>query len=316
MSLSLVEALADVPDPRSRQGRRYPLPAVLCLVTFGLLTGRTSLDALCRLGHDCGPGLILALGFPRRRLPGKAMLSRLLRRLNADAVENALARWVAGRLPEDVDLLSLDGKTPRAAATGAFPASTWWPPTPLRSKPSSVRSKSMPRPTSTKRPSNYWASCRSRAKWSPAMPSSVNATWRRRSSTGTATTSSSSRQTSRAWRETYKSASLSPPRPRRSPWLFPPEAVPQAADRVTTTVDKGHGRLEKRTLRTTTILTLHPLGPGLAQGFELTRERTEKGRRRWQWCMASPASKRTRRGPVGCRRLCVGIGASTSYLVP
>jgi predicted transposase YbfD/YdcC len=43
------------------------------------------------------------------------------------------------------------------------------------------------------------------------------------------------------------------------------------------TVDKAHGRLEKRTLRVTTILTLHQKWPGLAQGFELTRERREKG---------------------------------------
>jgi hypothetical protein len=42
-------------------------------------------------------------------------------------------------------------------------------------------------------------------------------------------------------------------------------------------VDKGHGRLERRTLRTTTLLTLHHKWPGLAQGFEVRRERTEKG---------------------------------------
>jgi hypothetical protein len=42
-------------------------------------------------------------------------------------------------------------------------------------------------------------------------------------------------------------------------------------------VDKGHGRLEQRTLRTTQILTLHQKWPGLAQGFELTRQRTIQG---------------------------------------
>ena len=47
---------------------------------------------------------------------------------------------------------------------------------------------------------------------------------------------------------------------------------------MATTVDKGHGRREKRTLRTTEILTLHQKWPGLAQGFELVRERTEKGK--------------------------------------
>lgn len=41
---------------------------------------------------------------------------------------------------------------------------------------------------------------------------------------------------------------------------------------------KGHGRLEKRTLRTTTILTKHEQWRGLKQGFELTRERKEKGK--------------------------------------
>jgi hypothetical protein len=46
---------------------------------------------------------------------------------------------------------------------------------------------------------------------------------------------------------------------------------------VHTSVEKGHGRVEKRTVRTTTILTLHGKWPGLAQGLEITRERTVKG---------------------------------------
>jgi hypothetical protein len=42
-------------------------------------------------------------------------------------------------------------------------------------------------------------------------------------------------------------------------------------------VDKGHGRVERRTLRTTSLLTLHGKWPGLKQGFEVRRERTERG---------------------------------------
>lgn len=45
-----------------------------------------------------------------------------------------------------------------------------------------------------------------------------------------------------------------------------------------TTIDKGHGRIEKRTIRTTAILTKHQDWKGLKQGFELVRERTEKGK--------------------------------------
>jgi predicted transposase YbfD/YdcC len=47
---------------------------------------------------------------------------------------------------------------------------------------------------------------------------------------------------------------------------------------VARSVDKGHGRIEKRTIRLTTVLTKTQQWKGLKQGFELTRERTEKGK--------------------------------------
>jgi len=46
---------------------------------------------------------------------------------------------------------------------------------------------------------------------------------------------------------------------------------------VAHSTEKGHGRLEQRTLRTTSILTLHQKWAGLKQGFELKRQRTIKG---------------------------------------
>lgn len=47
---------------------------------------------------------------------------------------------------------------------------------------------------------------------------------------------------------------------------------------MATTVDKGHGRIEKRTLRTTSHLTLSGRWKGLRQGLEITRERTIRGK--------------------------------------
>ena len=40
---SLLGCLAALPDPRRRQGRRYPLSAILGLVLMGMLHGRDSL---------------------------------------------------------------------------------------------------------------------------------------------------------------------------------------------------------------------------------------------------------------------------------
>jgi predicted transposase YbfD/YdcC len=48
---------------------------------------------------------------------------------------------------------------------------------------------------------------------------------------------------------------------------------------VATTIEKAHGRIEKRTLRTTTILTKHQDWAGLKQGFQMVRERTEQGKK-------------------------------------
>lgn len=42
-------------------------------------------------------------------------------------------------------------------------------------------------------------------------------------------------------------------------------------------MDKGHGRIERRSIRLTTILTKTQQWKGLKQGFELRRERTVKG---------------------------------------
>lgn len=45
------------------------------------------------------------------------------------------------------------------------------------------------------------------------------------------------------------------------------------------TLEKGHGRVEKRTLEATPILTAGQKWKGLKQGLRITRERTVKGRK-------------------------------------
>jgi hypothetical protein len=49
--------------------------------------------------------------------------------------------------------------------------------------------------------------------------------------------------------------------------------------KVASSADKAHGRTERRTLRLTACLTVHQDWPGLKQGFEVTRERTVKGKK-------------------------------------
>lgn len=132
-AFSLLQGLQQVPDPRSRRGRSYPLPAILALVVLGVLLGRRSLAAIAQLVPDYGGDLALLLGFPRRRTPDASTLSILLRRLDVAAFEQVLRRWVQQQLdplPAPPDGVSdpaaplpvhLDGKTLRGSRNADGP---------------------------------------------------------------------------------------------------------------------------------------------------------------------------------------------------
>lgn len=119
---TLYDALATLPDPRSRHGIRHPLPAVMGLVVLAMLQGRTSLISIARFGRQHGAPLAWALGFRRGKTPAVSTLSRTLRRFDADQLEAVLARWVKSRLgPDAYEQITLDGKTLRGSRDGEVP---------------------------------------------------------------------------------------------------------------------------------------------------------------------------------------------------
>jgi hypothetical protein len=119
--LSLVEVLATVPDPRKRRGRRHPLTAVLSLTVVAILAGCKSLEAIAQFGHDHGVALTHALGFTRGDSPTKGCLSKIFRRLDVEAFEAALRRWICSRVDQGWEALSVDGKTLRGSKNGDTP---------------------------------------------------------------------------------------------------------------------------------------------------------------------------------------------------
>jgi hypothetical protein len=118
----LLEALAQVPDPRNPKGVRHPLHAILSLTVLAMLTGAKSYTAVAQFGRDKGPALAIALGFRRGKTPAKSTLSELFRALDVTAFEAALSRWVASRLPQGAGLhIAIDGKTARGSKDGEVP---------------------------------------------------------------------------------------------------------------------------------------------------------------------------------------------------
>lgn len=119
---TLFDALAAMPDPRSRHGRIHPLPAVLGLVALALLMGRTSLAGISRLGRQFGTPLAHALGFRRGQTPAVSTLSRTLRRLAPEQLLEILSQWVRGRIGDTAfDHIAIDGKTLRGSRHGDIP---------------------------------------------------------------------------------------------------------------------------------------------------------------------------------------------------
>jgi hypothetical protein len=120
--LSLLEELAQVPDPRSRRGTRHPLSAILGLTVLAMLTGCKSYTAIAQFGRDKGAALAFALGFRRSKTPTKSRLCTLFGRLDVTAFEAALSRWVSARVGSPHDLhVCIDGKTVRGSKDGQVP---------------------------------------------------------------------------------------------------------------------------------------------------------------------------------------------------
>lgn len=110
----LLEALAQVPDFRKSQGKRHSLTAVLALACAATLCGCSSLTAIAQWGREQGKTLLTRLGFTRFPAPCVATFHRIFRRLEVEALEAALTRWLQTWLPLG-GRLALDGKTLRGS---------------------------------------------------------------------------------------------------------------------------------------------------------------------------------------------------------
>jgi predicted transposase YbfD/YdcC len=120
-----------VPDPRRAKGRRHPLAFVLALAACAVLAGAKSLTAIAEWATDAPTTVLIALGGPSREpigptAPAEATVRRVLQRIDGDALDDAIAAWLASRDPDPpppgqgpVDQhrrsLAVDGKTVRGA---------------------------------------------------------------------------------------------------------------------------------------------------------------------------------------------------------
>ena len=110
---SLLEALAAVPDPRARRGRRYQIASVLAIGVCAMACGARSLYAIAQWGKQPKRLVCAALEIKRRSTPSHPQLHRTFAALDREAFEAVLAGWLAERGLIAGEGIALDGKTLR-----------------------------------------------------------------------------------------------------------------------------------------------------------------------------------------------------------
>jgi predicted transposase YbfD/YdcC len=124
----LLAHLGVVPDPRKRRGVRHAVATVLTVAAVAVAAGARSFAAIGEWVTDASAEALSALGVRRdpatgqHRPPNEATVRRVLGRVDADALDTAVGRWLAGR-PQPpapptrprLRALAIDGKTLRGS---------------------------------------------------------------------------------------------------------------------------------------------------------------------------------------------------------
>ncbi len=129
---SLIECIAMLPDPRKARGKRHPLGAVIALAVAATLCGYRSYTAMAEWGRTYGTDCSWALGFTREQTPGtlwvSATLFQLFRRLDRGALDACLGRCATtvltallGDEEAAVKALAIDGKSLRGSRKQGAP---------------------------------------------------------------------------------------------------------------------------------------------------------------------------------------------------
>jgi predicted transposase YbfD/YdcC len=120
----LLTCLAEVPDPRHRRGVRHQVQAILAIAAAAVVAGARSFTAIGEWAGEASQQVLAALG--ARTDPGsggfvaphEATLRRTIQAFDAEVLDAAIGRWLAGQSADGgtpLTALAVDGKTVRGA---------------------------------------------------------------------------------------------------------------------------------------------------------------------------------------------------------
>ncbi len=120
--MSILEALRQVPDPRGRRGRVYPLHGMLAILLLAAMNGETTLRGMWQWGKLRAERLLRyeALGLWASGYPALSTVWTVLQRIDAEALVTAL-----GALLPEKEHYMVDGKALRGSKRRAGAGALW-----------------------------------------------------------------------------------------------------------------------------------------------------------------------------------------------
>jgi predicted transposase YbfD/YdcC len=123
--VDLLAAVAAVPDPRARRGVRHGFVGIVAIGVCAVLAGACTFTAIAEWAHDLPVGVRVRLGL-RRRSPSESTIRRVLQAVDADALDRVVSAWLRARAARSAPtpaaaavapdrVIAIDGKSSRGA---------------------------------------------------------------------------------------------------------------------------------------------------------------------------------------------------------
>lgn len=119
---SLFQLFSQVPDHRAVKGRRYRLDTLLSIVALATLCGYSGHRAIASFAAKLTRSQRRRLRCYRNKhtreyqVPKETCIREILYKLDAEAVENVVAQWMAGLDETELRCIAIDGKTLKGTA--------------------------------------------------------------------------------------------------------------------------------------------------------------------------------------------------------
>ncbi|MET7691771.1 hypothetical protein ABZT06_27955 [Streptomyces sp. NPDC005483] len=116
----LLDAVREVPHPRTAHLVTHSWPMLLGLVACAMLYGTRSVRGVLRRAHGQGAGIIAALEVAGAspRIPARGHLAKALARVDGDALDAAVGRFVQAHTADPLADVAGDPSVPQLAVAG------------------------------------------------------------------------------------------------------------------------------------------------------------------------------------------------------